>query len=557
MKYLELCVELRKIYVAKEGIFQYKIICHQQAYIKSFEDVVRQYLAMAEAKAEAAREESQALTVSDDVDDLDNMQTPESILMSAVSSADTQDRTDRVVLLPWIKFLWESYRQCLDLLKNNARTERLYHDIAYQAFQFCINYNRKTEFRKLCEILHQHLESIKKQQSQISLQAPHQQQNIVNLSNPESQGMHLETRLVQLDSAIQMELWQEAYRATDDIKKFNLMNLSKKPLKPQLMANYYQKLSLVFWKANCPLFHAAALFRLFNLTRELRKNITPEDVQKMASKVVAATLSIPFPPTRCEIDKLVDTEENVIENHQRNLSSLLDLNAVIPTRASLIRDLKRMGILQLALPTLQDLYQYLEVEFHPLLLTSRVAKCIEVIENDEACLELRQYINALKDVTVIRVLKEISQVYQSIECSRVLELCRFVDSIKLEHMVVSAARRNDLQVRIDQRRKCFYFGTELRVSQGEEIIEGPHLQSMPSEQIRQQLVTMYSTLHKARALLEPTKLKNRRDELKRQIMLTYEQNREEEHKRILDRQSYIERRKEELEQQGIEREKAF
>ena len=33
-------------------------------------------------------------------------------------------------------------------------------------------------------------------------------QRAINLNNPDSQAMHLETRLCQLDHAIQMELWQ-------------------------------------------------------------------------------------------------------------------------------------------------------------------------------------------------------------------------------------------------------------------------------------------------------------------------------------------------------------
>lgn len=546
IKYLELCVELRRSYMAKEGIYQYRIIC-QQTQIKSFEDVVRKYLELAEQRAETARESAQAAVV--EVDDLDQLQTPENILLSAVSSEVSQDRTDRVVLLPWVKFLWESYRQSLDVLRNYSRTEGLYHDIALKAFQFCIRFNRKTEFRKLCDNLHTHLDNLKKQQ-QFSLLPTHASQNQVNLSNPETQAMHLETRLQQLDCAITMELWQEAYKATDDIKRFNLMNLSKKPLKPQLMANYYQKLALVFQKANCPIFHAAALLRHFILTKDLRKNIKEEELQRMASKVVAATLSMPIPPTRPEIDKLVDTEENVIENHHRNLASLLGLATVVPNRSSLTRDLKRMGVLSFACPELQQLFLHLEVEFDPLNLCRKVENAVAFLSKNE---DLKLYVPSLKEVTVVRLLKEICQVYSSIEFKRLLQLCPYVDPIALENIIVNAARRNDIQIRIDHRKQCLNFGGVL-MAHGEEVIEGPFLQSMPSSQVRQQLVSVYSVLQKARFLTDKERIKHQREQIKQNIMLTYEQHKYDEHELILQRQDFIEERKEKLELLGQKRE---
>lgn len=46
------------------------------------------------------------------------------------------------------------------------------------------------------------------------------------------------------------------------------------------MANYYQKLSLVFWKAGNYLFHAAALFKLFQLSKEMKKNMSAEELQR-------------------------------------------------------------------------------------------------------------------------------------------------------------------------------------------------------------------------------------------------------------------------------------
>ena len=69
------------------------------------------------------------------VDDLENIATPEMIMLSAVSGEGAQDRSDRTILMPWVKFLWESYCQCLELLRTNARVERLYHSIAIQAFK--------------------------------------------------------------------------------------------------------------------------------------------------------------------------------------------------------------------------------------------------------------------------------------------------------------------------------------------------------------------------------------------------------------------------------------
>ena len=48
--------------------------------------------------------------------------------------------------------------------RTNPRVERLYHSIAAQAFKFCQKYQRKAEFRKLCEKLRNHLDLIAKQQ---------------------------------------------------------------------------------------------------------------------------------------------------------------------------------------------------------------------------------------------------------------------------------------------------------------------------------------------------------------------------------------------------------
>ncbi|XP_017550960.2 eukaryotic translation initiation factor 3 subunit A isoform X2 [Pygocentrus nattereri] len=540
LKYLELCVDLRKSHLAKEGLYQYKNIC-QQVNIKSLEDVVRAYLKLAEEKTETAKEESQQMVL--DIEDLDNIQTPESVLLSAVSGEDTQDRTDRLLLTPWVKFLWESYRQCLDLLRNNSKVERLYHDIAQQAFRFCLQYTRKAEFRKLCDNLRMHLGQI---------QRHHNQSTAINLNNPESQSMHLETRLVQLDSAISMELWQEAFKAVEDIH--GLFALSKKPPKPQLMANYYNKVSTVFWKSGNALFHACTLHRLYHLSREMRKNLTQEEMQRMSTRVLLATLSIPITPERTDIARLLDMDGIIVEKHRR-LATLLGLQSP-PTRQSLINDMVRFNLLQYVVPEVKELYSWLEVDFHPLKLCGRVTKVLSwVREQAEKEADLQQYVPHLQNNTILRLLQQVAQIYQSIEFSRLASLVPFVDAFQLERSIVDAARHCDLQVRIDHTSRTLSFGSDLNYSTKEDSPVGPFLQNMPSEQIRNQLTAMSSSLAKAIQVIKPASILQEREEHHQQAIAAYLKNARKEHQRILARRQTIEERKERLESLNIQREK--
>lgn len=105
------------------------------------EKVIRAFIRMAEEKTEAAKEalkkENPEKDVNEDVnqgivevDDLDNLSMAEMTLLNVITEEQAQERSDRAALIPWVKFLWESYTQCLDLLRNNARLEMLYHDIA-------------------------------------------------------------------------------------------------------------------------------------------------------------------------------------------------------------------------------------------------------------------------------------------------------------------------------------------------------------------------------------------------------------------------------------------
>lgn len=131
LRFVELCVDMRKGRTAKEGLMQYKNIA-QNTSVASIEVVIKRFVQLADAKVQEAQEKADKAVALVDVDDLEASETPEGILLGAVSGDQNKDRTDRALVTPWLKFLWESYRTALETLKNNARLEAIYQ--VYYAF---------------------------------------------------------------------------------------------------------------------------------------------------------------------------------------------------------------------------------------------------------------------------------------------------------------------------------------------------------------------------------------------------------------------------------------
>ncbi|CDW57659.1 eukaryotic translation initiation factor 3 [Trichuris trichiura] len=457
-KYMELCVDLRRPHIAKDGLFQYRRMC-QQINVKSLEEVVLAFLELGEKKAAIAKAESQGVA-EEIAEDLDQAESPERLLLSAVSGEGAQDRADRSILSPWLRFLWESYRQCLELLRNNVQVELLYHRVARLAFLFCLRYQRKAEFRKLSENLRTHLAQLQK----------HQQSHFnIKLSNPETIALHQETRILQLDVAIQLESWQEAIKSTDDVQQ--LFAISGRLPKGPNLASYYEKLALIFWKARDSLYHASALLKLFQLCKENRKNWLEkmsDDATHLATRVLLAIISIRAVESPAILSRHLDLEDSKAD-HQRRLASLLRLTGP-PSRRTLCKEMARMGVNVCALPAAQSLYSIFESNNNPLTLAADVQPHLESIQETGKS-EYTQYIEPLQEVLTIKILKQLSQVYKSLSMNKLYTLIPFFDANKLENDIAYAGWKNvvqmgclavmlHLQVRINYLKQSLDFGVE-------------------------------------------------------------------------------------------------
>lgn len=167
-----------------------------------------------------------------------------------------------------------------------------------------------------------------------------------------------------------------------------------------------------------------------------------------------------------------------------------------------------------------------------------------------------QYVPAIREIAVTRLLKQISQIYTSIEIKRFHQLApKGIDHISMEKLIVDSAKQLDLQIRINHQTKSLHFGNDLYVSQRDDLQEGPSIQSMPSEQIRNQLINMGQALQQAHQLIYADENKTALNKLSLEIAHVYRQTHERHHMDLLRRKQIIEKLKEKYDNEAMERER--
>ena len=511
----------------------------------------------AQAKADEIQSGLETSQATAGIDDLEASETPESILLSTVSGEVSKDRTDRAIVTPWLKFLWETYRTVLDILRNNARLEIMYQSTAMQAFAFCQKYARKTEFRRLCELLRNHVQTAAKYSTMM---------HAINLNDPDTLQRHLETRFQQLNVAVELELWQEAFRSVEDIH--TLLSLSKRPPKNIMMANYYEKLTRIFLVGENYLFHAAAWSRYYNLLRQSaqivalgqgKKSENPAtseaDLSKAASFVLLSALSIPVISTSRSRGALIDVDE-AKKNKNSRLTHLLGMSAA-PTRAVLFKDAMSKGLLKRARPEIRELYNILEVDFHPLSICQKISPILAKIGADE---EMAKYIAPLQQVILTRLFQQLSQVYETVDLKFVENLAQFpapfeVTRNTIEKFIMNGNKKGDLAIRMDHATGVLSFDTDV-FSSAKAVHTGSgagsaeaesssvqRLQNTPSEIVRTQLTRLARSLYVTCQYVDPS-YNQARIQARDAALAKAKAGAEQEHRETLARKEIIAKRKE-------------
>jgi len=532
IKFLSMCVELNKASKAKESLHQFRTACLQQP--QSLEIVLRHFTKESERVAEAVQE-------GEFEDPLSKVNLDPSLvnLIKAVSLEEYNRQTDSDKVKPWLKFLWETYRTVLEILRNNPKLELLYTETAKQAFAFCCKYNRTNEFRGLATLLRNHLAK------HTQLQSP---------ESEESVAFQLEIRFGQLNAAVTLQLWQEAYKSVEDIN-VTLIAPAKQPIPTELLANYYSQLEKLFWVSNSYSLHAQALQKYTELKVEMDKeaasgplmapgeDLTEEqreeraqqrDLQREASKAhrkelytrcLLAALCVPLSD---KADDPFTVTYDLQKEKELRLASLLDIDTHA-SRGFLLDELINQNIFSKCDPELQRLYDLLEVKVQPFVFAREINKHVAYLSQRD---EYKQYCNTLFDTSFVKLLQQLSNVYQTMDIGHLGKLVPTLTLHDIEKRIVSAHHTTGLDCRIDHRNGLVHF----------------NVSSFESDDLRFKLSDVTRNLRKCVEMINPQR-KQEVDHRRKEAFHAIAANIPLERKRILERRGYIEKLKEEREAQ--------
>ena len=524
-KLVALCVELRRPIALKESLHRYRALCGP-ANVQSLEVVLMHAVQLTEQAIEAARAhaadnyQAGATTVADEVhmngakanDDDDDeasveeeeeelggtededtqphwgAEMPANLLLEASGMSTSRSRTDRQLLVPTLLFAWEVFRTALDISKNSPRLEACYYEVAKRAFAFASKFQRAAEFRRLCDLLRQHLTSLLRYPARVGTPE-------VQLSNPATMHRFLEVRFLQLDGAIQMKNWQEAYRTVEDVHE--LFTLSKRPPTREMMMHYYDKLATIFWVADSYLLHALALYRLWVLQAGHREGATAETITELVHRLVAATLCVPCSEHSLQapyLDVFMEPAALAHGEATRHAKMLALLGWSAPTAATagtspnaangpvaptsrtwLMQELVAQDVPAACVAPLQRLFQEVAanedaIDMPPPSRFSGTAGALgeavhaltayasESTEGAAAPADVRRvlqpYLQPLRRAAIGGILVRVCASYASIRLERLLALMSFTPAAEAQRVALEYIKADRLGLRLDYRAGC-------------------------------------------------------------------------------------------------------
>lgn len=352
------------------------------------------------------------------------------------------------------------------------------------AFNFCKENKRKVEFKRLCDSVRGYLQTLIKTEKKQFFQ------NKVQISRPEVLKILIQIRISLLDTATELEQWQEAFKTAEDIiflmdkyEKQISDDKSKKSIKipPLMKLEFFHNIEKLLWISDYHLYHAHATILVKELAakaekwikgaknveklKDAKQKLEKFDVENVNNKIILATLVTPFKNSYTNYvnigSELFEHERDIETQTCSRMMGILKLS-VVPSKKNLINFIQSNKLLDETSvdPNIKSLYNLLIEEKNPLVIGKKSFEIINYLKNNE---KFAKFADLLNKNLLIRGLDLLSRNYDSITISRLEKIFPFVkanQNLDFQDIISESSRTGIFTCTIDIARNLIKFKSD-------------------------------------------------------------------------------------------------
>ena len=334
--------------------------------------------------------------------------TPDELILLA--NCDLEDIIDKNRLIPRIDFHTSVTKMIMDTLRQNSKLLHLYNQVATSLFAFCHKFRCQREYRKLADTLHNHFQQLVKAKKNPEQYANSKIPYPVKLDDPECQKFLLELRKTQMEYALKMEQWSDAFRTSETI--YFLINKQEKKVVRGHLQTFFTQLSNIFFKSGNYLFHSYALMNQHSIVHRTGA-ASAEGRAQLSGELVFSALSATLNNRLSNFERLSTNylpkeirkefeSSATVTQEILNVSKMLQIKGM-PSHASLIHQIFIKNIHNVVgNPWVAALFKLVEFEESPFKISQQgsesLGKAIELMPN------LEKYKPFIEKTLAIRIL---------------------------------------------------------------------------------------------------------------------------------------------------------
>jgi len=374
------------------------------------------------------------------IDDLD-IEDPEELF---IISLDVDSKTEKSIIRGALKNLWDAYKTVIEITSKNKKLEEMNTKAIEKAYEFCQKYNRRVEFKRLCEGVRASLTAIINSMT-YNPDYARTQQFALDLTNAETNDNQIALRFEQLKFAYHFELWQEAIKTLQDIN--HIMQKKGSQVKPKVLYDYFDNLAKMFWKSEFYLYSAIAYFNHYVLLKGRLRTMTTEEITHKSNTFILSVLCIP---------PLLN-EDRQTEDAKLSAASLLSSAVNLLSKQDLITYIKKHNILDLCSEEVRETYFLIEESKNVISLTRNSEPLLRNIKEKYEAFHL-----PLQAIIVYKLLTLLSQLYTKIKIDNFSRFLGSLDFAFCENIIHEASGSDAIRVRVDHKRRLLIFKDDVK-----------------------------------------------------------------------------------------------